>query len=363
VVDQLPCAVKVLLLEIDRKNHDHLKDDVCPLIYYDFKRINQLSVQYLGKTSSADKKFVEILEKEFHINDTSKFAEQFTKDFTITAQWKEDLSSNFQFLYYDPVNDPQRFAQDLTRLLEETFIPILARGVEVVPDYNKIYSLKPDSILSESEILTKYIGMDSFAVFEDGKSRKFGMFDFQNHVSTIQLIPSVNEHVKRVFDKSKKLYIFGWYVYDFFPVAEHYAVLALESAIKHTYFFHFGTNVTIRNRDGKEATISNADYGRVTEFCIFNDDKSWNYRNLWIGKEKFLHRVDDLLDWLVDNKIITKWERKRCRYKMDKRNYLSHPTFSPIYPAGEAFRSIEEVTSLINKMFSSINSYQPAISS
>lgn len=363
VVDQLPCAVKILELEVDRKRFDHLKDDFCPAINFDFTRMKQLHVNYLGKMKPTDKKFIELLENEFHLNNPKEFVNDFTKDFTIGGTWDGDLSRNFHFLFYDPRKSVDRFILDLCMMFEHTFIPLLINEKEVLPDYNKIYNREPDPILSEKELLSKYVGMTSFVRLEGAKSRAITVDDLQHDVAPIQLIPNVNEHVKRVFDRAKKLYIFGWYVYNFFPVADHYAVLALESAIKHSYFSHFGTDVKIRNKDGNETTISNADYGRVTEFCIFNEDKRWNYRSLWIGKEKFLYRMEDLLDWLVKNKIITKWERKRCHYKMDKRNYLSHPTFSPIYPASEAFRSIEEVAYLINKMFSSINSDQVVITS
>ena len=355
VVDQIPCAIKVLLLEVDNSKFSHLKDNVCPMIYYDFERMNQLSVNYLGKFTSSDKQFLQILEKEFHFDDAEKFVNSFITDYKIMAQWDEDLSSNLQFIFYNPLNDPTGFEFDLNLIFENTFIPSLAQKVEVLPNYNQIYKLEPDAILSESELLTKNIGMDSFVVMEGNKTRKYAMTDLQKHVATIQLIPNVNEHVKKVFDKSKKLYVFGWYVYGFFPVAEHYATLALESAIKHRYFYHFGNQVIIKSKSGKTETMQNADYSRITELCSFGKEDGWSIHGLTVNGEKFLYHMNELLDWLVVNKIITKWERKRCGYKNDTRNYLSHPTFSPTYPAGTAFRTIEEVAYLINKMFSSQN--------
>jgi len=357
VTDYLPCGVKVLLLEVDKSKFTHLKDDACPLIHYDFEKMDQISVNYLGKVTPKDSQFLEILEKEFHIRNANRFVNDFTKDYTITAQWEADLSSNLQFVYYNPLNNPKSFEFDLIGIFENTFIPVLAKKIEALPDYNKIYGLEPDPILSEQELLTKYVGMDTFAVLEGNKTRKFGVTDLQKDVAKVQLISNVNEHVKRIFDKAKKLYVFGWYVYDFFPVAEHYATLALESAIKHSYFHHFGSKVTIRNKQGEEAIIGNANYARITEFCKYEKEKGWNIKKLTINNnERFLCYINDLLDWLVNHNIITKWERIRCGYKIDVRNYLSHPTFAPIYPAGTAFRTIEEVAYLINKMFSSLKS-------
>lgn len=355
-IDQLPCAVKILQLELDKSKHNHLKDDLCPMIHYDFNRMNDFSVKNLGNVIPSDNKFLDILQNEFHIKNVESFVQDFLQEYKIMAliEDDEDLSGNFQFLFYDPRNNPEMFVRDLVMLFEFNFIPYVARKIEVVPDYNKQYGLQPDPILSESELLTKHVGMDSFVVSEGNKTRKFEMEDFQKHVAKIQLIPSVNEHVKNVFDRAKKLYIFGWYVYGFFPIAEHYATLALESAIKHRYFQHFGNQITIRNEDGKTETMQNADYSRITELHTFRKKEGWNIRKLMVNNERFLYIMNDLLDWCVKNKIITKWERKRCEYKIDTRNYLSHPTFSPSYPAGKAFKTIEEVAYLINKMFSSL---------
>lgn len=330
-VDQLPCGVKLLELEVDKEKHEHLEDNFCPLIKYDFKKMNQLSVEYLGQVKPSDKKFLDILLLDFLIKKPEKFLKLLIENnYTIKSYEEEDYLSNLQFLFYDPRKDPKKFAFDLIFLFQHDFLYFLSKDIEVLPNYNKMYGLKTDPILSEEELLTKYVGMDSFVKLEDGKTREFTVYDLQKDVAPIQLVPTVNEHVKRVFDRAKKLYVFGWYVYDFFPVAHHYAVLAFESAVKHCYCIHFGKNVTIRNKHGKEARFLHVEYERVINYCKRNVKNGWNYRKLEIGDEKFLYKMEDLLKWLVDNKIITKWEKKQCEHHLDVRNYLSHPTFAPI---------------------------------
>lgn len=113
--------------------------------------------------------------------------------------------------------------------------------------------MTPDTIISEQELLKKYNHMDIFVKMDKNGVRQIMVKDLQEDMANIQLIPKVNEHVMKVFDRAKKLYVFGWYVYDFFPIANHYAALALESAIKHRYYAHFGRNVKIRNKKGLEA--------------------------------------------------------------------------------------------------------------
>ena len=355
-VDQLPCAVKLLELEVDKEKYEHLEDDFCPIIKYDFEKMNQLSVEHLGKVKPSDKKFLEILNTNFNLKEPETFLKDFTEyDYTIKLYEEEDHFSNLQFLFYDPLKEPKKFAFDLTFLFQHNFLYSLSKDIEVLPNYNKIHGLKTDQIISERELLSKYVGMDSFVKLKNGKTREITVNDLQKDVAHLQLISIINEHVKRVFDRAKKLYIFGWYVYNFFPIAHHYAVLALESAIKHRYCAHFGKNVTVRNKLGNETKTSQVEYERIIRFCKGNLKQGWDFRKLRINDEKFLYKMNDLLTWLVENRIITKWERNQCEHHLDNRNYLSHPTFSPIYPAGTARIAIESVAYLINKMFSSLS--------
>jgi len=57
----------------------------------------------------------------------------------------------------------------------------------------------------------------------------------QKNICDIQLIPSVPEEVKKVFNAAKRLYIFGYFEYYFFTISGHYAYLALESALRNRY--------------------------------------------------------------------------------------------------------------------------------
>ncbi len=48
-IDRFPPSVKILQLEVDRQKYTHLKDDLCPIITYDFDSKKEYSVRYLGK--------------------------------------------------------------------------------------------------------------------------------------------------------------------------------------------------------------------------------------------------------------------------------------------------------------------------
>lgn len=341
ISEKMPFPVKVLELEIDLKEFKHIKDKICPMFYYDISKHNSNEVKNLGRISPKQDKFVNILKKEFNVNNAKKFVEDFNKEMRYTGQWNSDLTENLQFFFYDPRKNIEEFKWDFKRFIESPIVSVLAYNLKTDPNYNQEYQLKSDQILPEKELLEKYhsTGFTSTVT------------DYQTDMSEMQLIPQVNQHVKKTIERAKKLYIFGGYVYDFFIVAQHYSVMALESAMKHRYFEHFPETVQVKNKH-ESVTISNADYSRIMDHCNYRE--GWNFHKISVNDEPFLHRSNDLLKWLLEQKIITMWDKKKCEYKIENRNYLSHPTYAPTHLPGDAYRSIRESVFLINKMFSSL---------
>lgn len=345
-VERFPPSVKILELKVDRNKFDHLKDDYCPILTYDFES-TAFYVRYLGRVDPSEPSFIQILKDEFRVVDPD-FARRFTEDFRTIALF-EDNGVHLQFLYYDPRKDLSQYVWDfINHLFDSHFSKEFAKKFDDTPDFNQIYALKPDAILPEEELLTKYSHMGSFVKMDEKGVKKIILKDLQENIANVRLIPNVNEDVARVFDRAKKLYIFGWYVYEFFPIANHYAALTLESAIRHKYYVHFGRNVKIRNKKGQEAIFAEVEHNRIMQFC---EEHGWDRNNIEINGERFLYGMNSILDWLVKNKIITMWDKIMCKHILDIRNYLSHQTFAPTYPAGYPYRTLRQVAFLINKMF------------
>lgn len=353
-IDQLPCGIKILELKLDNQKFPYAKENFAIMIHYDVTKLGDLYVQYLGSFLPTDSKLPELLKTEFHMHHPEKVIESWNDKYPIIFQSDTSFVSNYQLVYYDPRTDSNKFEFKFIYHLEHDVIPAFAKYDDVLPDFNKLYRLDIESEFSEKDMLTKYSGLYSILNLEDVQERNDAFKDLQIGISKSNLIPHVNEYVKRVFNRAKQLYLFGWYGYDLFVVSEHNAVLALESAIKHRYFAHFETDVVLRNKNDDEHRIQNATYDKIDDFLQHNDNKSWKIFNLTINNEKFLYKMNDLLDWLVENKIISEWERQRCDSRMEMRNYLSHPTHSPILPPGYAKSAINEVAYLVNKMFSSL---------
>lgn len=342
ISERMPFPVKVLELEIDLDKYEHIKDKICPMCYYDISKHNSSEIRNLGRVSPKQDKFVKILKEEFKMTNAKKFVIDFSKKMDITGYFNSDLTENMQFFFYDPRKDVDKFKWDFKQFAEREIVSVLAYNLKTEPDYNQDYHLELDHIFSEKELLERYSSTGFTST----------VTDYQTDMSEIQMIPQVNEHVKKTIERAKKLYIFGSYVYDFFIIAQHYSVMALEAAMKHRYFAHFPDTVQIKNKH-ESTTISNADYSRVMDHCNYRE--GWNFHRIFVNDEQFLHQPNDLLNWLLEHNIITLWDKKRCEYKIESRNYLSHPTYAPTHLPGNAYRSIRESVFLINKMFSSLD--------
>jgi len=144
---------------------------------------------------------------------------------------------------------------------------------------------------------------------KSGKSPGITVEDLQKHISRIQLISNVPEEVKKVFNAAKRLYIFGYFEYYFFTISQHYAFLALESALRNRY---------------------NKTYGEPKRFIGLNT----------------------IIKKLVEKGIIPKGEAKVYDVGKNLRNSLSHLTTPSIMMPSS--RRLERVAYQINQVYYTI---------
>lgn len=346
-VAKFPCPVRIAEIIIDIKKHKHRRDKSCQIIRYDFSKlgVKQEFVEYYGIIDSRDsKKLRELLVKSFGLNDDS--FEEFYKDFAITGWFDDEISFYTQFPAYNIKNNFENFVFDFLTFGFDFFAEKIreksGRGV----DWNSKFDLKPDPILPMSEITKMDKTLGVFSRFVEGA----GIEELQKDICSIQLVPSVPEDVERVFQHSKDLHIYGFFRYNFFTIAQHYAYLALESTIKNRYYQSFGEKITLTNKKGETVKLGRIDHQTVIDFC--RRRKGWNVRKLKINGEKFAFETRELLDWLVRKKIITMWDRKRCQLGMDLRNRMSHLTHAQILAPGHSAQALRFVANIINKLYS-----------
>ena len=111
------------------------------------------------------------------------------------------------------------------------------------------------------------------------------------------------EEVKRIFKAAKDLYVFGYFRWYFFTISNHYAYLAIESAIRHRYIQWLGEKVVLTSMKGGHLRheMIKPSYERIIDFCKQNKKQGWNYRALKVNGEDFPWKMELLLDCLLKN--------------------------------------------------------------
>ena len=236
-ISSLPCPVSVIRLKIDIKKHEKAENTIYHLIIYDFSNFGEFSIKYYGEIDLDEiEKYVELL-KDFDL-DEQKIEE--LRGFKVVGYGDPNQWYWVWIIPYDILENPKEYARDFIYHPINSFLMIFRNKIlqkfERKNDYNSKYGLKSDPVLPLSELLKKAKTFSSFVkVVKSGKPREITIEDLQKDICGIQLIPNVPEEVKKVFNAAKRLYIFGYYEYYFFTISQHYAFLALESALKNRY--------------------------------------------------------------------------------------------------------------------------------
>jgi len=330
------CPLRIAEIKVDLKRYPYIKNEICPIINYDLTRLGKRSLEYHGVIDSLDKeKLKQTLVRHFNLNE--KNFEDFYKDFKTIGWADEGLNSYTQFRLYNIRDDFGKFVFELNFEVYYLIRGKLIERFKDVPDYNVLFNLEPDPILPFSEVTKKD---PTTGVFSD-----ITLQYLQEKVCNIQLIPTVPKDVKRVFNHAKKLFIFGYFYYGFFTISEHYAYLALESAIRNRYNQFLGKKARIINPKGK--TIESSSSWWVI-YCLCKS-KGWKPSKIKVNGQKFPNNNRLLLDWLVEKRIITKWEKKQYDVGINLRNILSHLEFAPIHTPNSFV--LKDVADRINKLY------------
>ena len=67
---------------------------------------------------------------------------------------------------------------------------------------------------------------------DTGMVRPMTVADHHAAVAAIQLVPTVPDAVRVVFDRARNAFLFSWFVYDLTPLAESQGYAALEMALR-----------------------------------------------------------------------------------------------------------------------------------
>ena len=298
---KLPCPVKVLELRFDTTKFAQVRDGIGHILRYDLSRIGEMQVEDYGVI---DVKNIDVLKSV--LIDKFGFSEstvaEFVSDFKTISWTPEKLDYYTHFAQY---NIRRHFDKYLSELLQIFLYDIRIQLIQKFKrenDFNSLYNLKEDKVLPWEVFTNRDPILNAL-------SRKPTVEDLQKDICDIQLIPTVPEEVKRIFKAAKDLYVFGYFRWYFFTISEHYANLAIESAIRHRYNQWLGEKVVLTCKGGDLShEMIKPSYEGIIEFCKQNRKQGWNYNKLKVNGKNFPWRMTDLLDWLLKNGIQTKWQ-------------------------------------------------------
>lgn len=317
---KLPCPIKVLELRFDTAKFAQVKDGIGYILRYDLSGIGDMQVEDYGVIDVENRDTLKsILIDNFDFPETT--VADFVLDFKTIGLWdSEKLDYYIHFAQYDIKRYFDKYLSDLLQIflynIDTQLIPKYKREI----DFNSLYNLVADKVLPWEVFTTREPILDHLF-------RKPTIEDLQKDICAIQLIPTVPEEVKRVFEAAKDLYIFGYFRWYFFTISNHYSYLAIESAVKHRYNQWIGEKVVLTCK-GKKGSLSHEmikpSYERITDFHWQNRKQGWNIDKLKVNGEDFPKNMRLLLDWLLKAGIQTKWQNDRLKFAIDMRNALSH---------------------------------------
>jgi len=289
--------------------------------------------------------YCSLLKERFAIRDDDG-SQEIIRDLKNTGFRDHQSLDIVDFIPFDIRERPEAYAKYLAESLlmdnSEMLIPRFKKEI----DYNAVYGLPTDAILSLEDWTKIDPTTAMFVNLSDGKPPTFQ--EWQEAVCDIQLIPKVPQDIQLTFQRAKDIYVAGYFRYDFHTIAVHYAALAIEAAMKARWTASLPQNVTLAS-GGKTRDMAFPSHTKIFGFLM---KEKWSRRKTLINGQPFPASTEKLLDWLEHEKLVTKWERRGLRTGLDMRNALSHVEHSSTdMPSEDKLRFAAR---LINRLFHSL---------
>ncbi len=345
MVESLPPSTQVIEIT-GPSEHESLKNGKGFLLKFDFDNLKSNNVEFCGTVDYRQpQQLTSLVAEKFKIdkNELGNFAESLCSDFSIRATWSPPNQWYLQFVPDDIVRNPEVFYNQLSFNFLNPPNDILHEKFKraAYPDYNKIFNLKPDPVLSLQELLKSEA--DGFSNYDPEK--------LQKSISDIQLIPSVPDMVKCVFKRAKDLFVFGYFRYEFFTISEHYALLALEAAIKARYAASLNgvALLTDSRNTALRHELQRPTHRDIEQFIKNVRKVGWNENRLLVNGKPFPSSGKKLVKWLLEKRLVRRWEAEYYNIGLKLRNSLSHLEFVSIVPPSATM--LKRVADQINHLF------------
>jgi hypothetical protein len=153
--------------------------------------------------------------------------------------------------------------------------------------------------------------------------------------------PRVPEDVKKQFDVARMLFIYGYFVYEFFTLAGFLCVLAVESALMHRFEEYYQRRIRLTKKDqATEAARYEGVYTLLRRGWRVPDDPEFRggFKSLllWAGRKG-----------LIESSEAELFAKTLPGIRSDR----AHPSFQSISTIGMEHGLIARTVDLVNELF------------
>lgn len=354
-IQRLRPEIFVIILPLDRTKVPGAADDVRSVLIYDFSRQGPACVRFLGKAETDTSVFRHVLVEQLG----SRYGEQVLRDLDgdprVTGRFDtEDTQKTVQVLLYDVRRNQDRLESDIYLHLS-SWLDWTVERPDPLAEYGKRYGLTPEEVPSEEALMRPDPRTSSFGRWREDGIHPLTLRDLAEAISKMVLIPAVPDEVRTTLQRAKDLYVQAYFKYDFFTIATLLAWMALEAALRHRWCQTLRLPIRLELTPGKRGKkpritlrLDRAEYRRMEEFCF---DSHRSPRELRVNGRPFPSSMRDLLDCLVNEGVLTRWEQKLCETAWHLRNSLAHPEQPPVYLPSNALVAIRTAAEMINSLF------------
>ena len=333
---KLPCPVKVLELRFNKAQFVHIKDGIGHILRYDLSRIGEKQIEDCGVIDVENINILKsVLIDKFYFPEN--IVVEFISSFKHEGIWEPELDYYIHFAQYDIKRHFEKYLFELLEIFLSNIETQLIKKFKREIDFNSLYNLQEDKVLPWEVFTTREPILDTHY----GRPT---VEDLQKDICAIQLIPTVPDEVKNIFEAAKELYVFGYFRWYFFTISNHYSYLAIESAVKHRFNQWLGDKVVLTcKKSNLSQEMIKPSYERISSFCRQKRKEGCNCSKLKVRGEDFPGNMPLLLDWLVKKGIQTEWQRDRLKLAIDMRNTLSHlESVSILWPNPSGLKIVAE---------------------
>jgi hypothetical protein len=267
--------------------------------------------------------------------------------------WHQASDIVVQLLRGDISSTEKEYTAQLSKALLDPFDGIFQQRLTAAVDFNAKYGLSATIAVNPGSLCGKIDARTSGFFLDFGIARDRPIDQWQNLILKIVLLPQTTGSVKNTFEIARKLFVFSILEYEFATVSEHYAGLALESAIYNRWNLTLPQRgVTLEHQSNKSSgklTAQMPTHQAIADVC---KDKKWDGKVLVEGRP-FPKGLRSVLKDLENLVIISAWQRRRIDFCLENlRHPLSHLEFKPLHPPNP--KTLAVVAEIINQLFDSV---------